>query len=179
MLALLLVAVALGLSNSAAALGIGVSGVTAPIRLEVGVVFGLFEVLMPLVGLVVGRHLAHGLGAHGGWIGGGLLMAIGVYGLVRGLGADRAPRSPTGRRGRLVLSGLALSVDNLVVGFALGTEDVSVVVAIVVIGAVSVSLSLIGLELGGRIGSRTGDRAESIGSAILFVVGIAVAAGLR
>jgi putative Mn2+ efflux pump MntP len=57
-------------------------------------------------------------------------------------------------------------------------------VAAVVIGAVSVSLSLIGLELGNRIGTRTGERGELIGglvligSLVLIGVGAAVAAEL-
>jgi putative Mn2+ efflux pump MntP len=41
MLALLLVAVSLGLSNFAAAIAIGVSGVDARTRLRVAIVFGL------------------------------------------------------------------------------------------------------------------------------------------
>ena len=43
MFALLLVAASLGLSNFAAAIAIGVSGVAARTRLRVGIVFGLFE----------------------------------------------------------------------------------------------------------------------------------------
>ena len=58
MLALLLVAASLGLSNFAAAIGIGVSGVSARTRLEVGVIFGLFEAGMPIAGLALGRGLA-------------------------------------------------------------------------------------------------------------------------
>ena len=58
MLALLLVAVSLGLSNFAASIGIGVSGVDARTRLRVGVIFGVFESAMPILGLLAGRSLA-------------------------------------------------------------------------------------------------------------------------
>ena len=58
MLALLLVAVSLGLSNFAASIGIGVSGVDARTRLRVGVIFGVFESVMPILGLLAGRSLA-------------------------------------------------------------------------------------------------------------------------
>ncbi len=50
-------------------------------------------------------------------------------------------------------------------------------VAAVIIGAVSVALSLLGLELGGRLGARTGANGELIGGAVLIGVGLAVAAG--
>jgi manganese efflux pump family protein len=176
---LLLVALSLGLSNFAGAIGIGVSGVSARTRIEVGVVFGLFEVLMPIVGLLIGHRLADDLGGSARWIGGGLLIATGLTALIAGLRPDRPAAAGDGpRRGRLVLTGLALSIDNLVVGFALGTAPVSVVWAAVVIGLVSVALSLVGLELGARLGRRMGDRAEVVGAAVLIAVGIAIAIGL-
>jgi putative Mn2+ efflux pump MntP len=49
--------------------------------------------------------------------------------------------------------------------------------AAVVIGAVSVSLSLAGLELGNRFGARTGERGEIVGGLVLVGVGVAIAAG--
>ena len=176
---LLLVALSVGLSNFAGAIGIGVSGVSARTRIEVGIIFGLFEVLMPIVGLLIGHRLAGDLGSSARWIGGGLLIATGVFGLMAGLQPGRPGAISDGpRRGRLVLIGLALSIDNLVVGFALGTAPVSVVWAAVVIGLVSVTLSLLGLELGARLGRRIGDRAEVIGAAVLIAVGIAIATDL-
>ena len=75
-------------------------------------------------------------------------------------------------------TGLALSIDNLAVGFALGTYHLNVAVAAIVIGAVSVAMSLLGLELGSRIGARAADRGELIGGVVLIAVGIALAAGV-
>jgi len=42
-LAILLVAVSVGLDNFAAAIGIGLSGLDAKLRLQVAIVFGVFE----------------------------------------------------------------------------------------------------------------------------------------
>ncbi|HEX4220542.1 MAG TPA: manganese efflux pump [Acidimicrobiales bacterium] len=179
MLALVLVAVSLGLDNFAAAIGIGVSGVSTRTRIEVGIVFGLFEVLVPIVGLVLGHGLARHLGQAAQWLGGGLLIATGLSGMAMDLRArGHDTKKPVVGKGRLVLLGLALSIDNLVVGFALGAYRVSVVVAALVIGLVSVTLSLVGLELGVRLGSRVGDRAELVGSLVLVGVGAAIAAGV-
>ena len=79
MLALLLVALALGIDNLAVSLGIGVSGVHGAIRVRVALVFGLFEAGMPLLGMAAGRTLAGDLGSAASWLGGGLLAAVGVY----------------------------------------------------------------------------------------------------
>ena len=92
---------------------------------------------------------------------------------------DQDQAAPAGQRtGRLLVTGAALSIDNLAVGFALGTFHVSLVLAAVIIGAVSVTLSLIGLELGSRIGSKTGERGELLGGLVLIGVGAAIATGL-
>jgi len=184
MVALLLVAASLGLSNFAAAVGIGVTGIDARTRLRVGLIFGFFETAMPILGLLLGRGLAGTLGHAAHWIGAGLLIATGIYALaqaVRGAGRQQGDDhpAPAGRHtGRLLITALALSIDNLAVGFALGAYRVNFAVAAIVIGVVSVALSLLGLELGSRIGTRTGDRGELIGGIVLIGVGIAIAAGV-
>jgi putative Mn2+ efflux pump MntP len=179
-LAVLLVALSLGLSNFAAAVGIGVGGVSGRTRLRVGVIFGLFEGGMPILGLLLGHSLAGALGHAARWIGAGLLIATGVYALIQAVrsgSGDPAVVDGGQRTGRLLVTGLALSIDNLAVGFALGAYHVSLILAAVVIGAVSVTLSLIGLELGSRLGARIGERGEVIGGLVLIGVGAAIAAG--
>jgi manganese efflux pump family protein len=179
-LALILVAVSLGLSNFAAAIGIGISGTSARTRLKVGIIFGLFETGMPIAGLALGHGLARDLGHSARWISAGLLIATGAWTAVQAVRGDRqAAPAPDGQRsGRLLITGLAISVDNLAVGFALGAFHVSLAVAAVTIGGVSVAMSLIGLELGAQIGARVGQRGELLGGLVLIGVGGAVAAGL-
>jgi putative Mn2+ efflux pump MntP len=182
--ALLLVAVSVGLSNFAAAVSIGVTGIDKQTRLRVGVIFGLFETAMPIVGVLLGQSLAATLGHAARWIGAGLLIATGLYALSQAIRHRHSQQTddqaaPAGQPiRRMLITGLALSIDNLAVGFALGTYHVSFAVAAIVIGAVSVTLSLLGLELGSRIGSRAGDRGELVGGIVLIGVGIAIATGV-
>ena len=89
MLPLLLLAVALGLDNLAAAIGIGVGGVRRATRVRVAVVFGLFEAGMPVLGLLLGHGLADSLGQVARWLGGAVLIAFGV---IQGIGLVRARR---------------------------------------------------------------------------------------
>ena len=192
MLALLLLAVALGLSNFAAAIGIGVAGVSGGLRVRIAVVFGLFEAGMPVLGLVLGHGLAAGLGQAARWLGGGVLIAVGVVslilalrGAVRGQVAAERPGG-TGRiaaerpwgTGRIAASGLALSFDNLAAGFALGAYRTGLAVAAIVFGVVSVLMSLAGLELGAKVGAVAGDRSELVASVLLIAVGALIAAGV-
>ena len=78
MLALLLLAAALGLDNLAASIGIGVGGVRGATRVRVAVVFGLFEAGMPVLGLLLGHGLADSLGQVARWLGGAVLIAVGL-----------------------------------------------------------------------------------------------------
>ena len=241
-IALLLAAVAVGLSNLAAAIGIGVTGVNARVRLQVGLVFGVFEAGMPVVGLLIGQRFATDMDKAVRWPGAILLMIVGAQGLVRSIresrrnaaeakrrpgtanpgaadlgatdpgaanlgaadagaagpgavnpaGADSGAgrpgsglspgvsgllASPSPRLGRLLASGLVLSMDNLVVGFALGTYGVSVAAGAILIGSISVAMSLVGLELGGLLGRWAGPRSEQMSGVILILVGAAIAGG--
>ena len=192
MFALLPLAVAVGLSNFAAAIGIGVSGVRGRTRVRVAVVFGLFEAGMPAVGVVLGQSVASGLGQAARWLGAAALIIIGAVSLLQawrnhdsrrgsdsgdGRDGDGGRQARSWRTGRLLISGLALSIDNLAAGFVLGSYHTSLAVAAAVFGLVSVAMSLAGLELGARLGIVTGDRSELIASAILIAVGTAIAAG--
>ena len=193
MLALLLLAVALGLSNFAAAIGIGVSGVRGRDRVRIAVVFGVFEAGMPVLGVALGRGLASSLGHVAHWLGGAALVMIGVTGLVLARRGARpagqpapgrpaperpAPGRPSWRLGRVVVSGLALSADNLAAGFALGAYHTGLAVAATVFGVVSVVMSLAGLELGAMLGAGASDRCELAASVMLIAIGSAVAAGV-
>jgi manganese efflux pump family protein len=176
-LTILVVAAALGLSNLAASVGIGLSGVDAKLRRQLVLVFGVFEAGMPIVGAVLGRHAAQALGGHADLVGGVLVGAAGSYAVVVavvGTGTQVPARPGTAR---LVLTGLALSIDNLVVGFALGTLPVNLVALSLAIAVVSVGMSLVGLELGSRLGARTGEYSELLGGVVLIGVGVAIATG--
>jgi manganese efflux pump family protein len=180
MLALLLIALSVGLDNFGAATAIGVGGVSPGMRFRVALVFGLFEGAMPVVGLVIGHSVASTFGGAAPVIGGVLLGLTGAYTILREGFAKRKDVPERRQVGalRLLALGAALSVDNVVVGFALGAYHVNLVAALVTIALVSVGLSLLGLELGSRLGQRVGERSELVGGAMLILVGVAIGTGL-
>lgn len=177
MLALILAAFAVGFGNFAASVSIGLSGATRSARLRVGLVFGVFEAGMPVVGLLAGHSAVAALGDWSGITGGILLILIGGWQLVQALRVGGgSPLPPTAFR-RLLLTGFALSLDNLVVGFSLGVQHTSVPEAIAVFGAASLGLSLAGLEIGRRLGRAVEFGAEYLAAAVLVAVGVLVATG--
>jgi manganese efflux pump family protein len=181
-LALLLVAGSLGLNNLAASIAIGLSGVDRATRTRTALAFGVFEAGMPVVGLLIGRQLSHALGSAAHIIGGLLLIAVGAQVIIsatRSSSGDNSPPSVAGLRMRnLLVLAAALSIDNLVVGFALGAYGTPLVLSVAVIASVSVGLSLLGLELGARLGERVEHRSELISGIVLMAVGLATLTNL-
>lgn len=185
MTGLFLAAISVGLSNFAAAIGIGLSGVDARKRLRVGIAFGVFESVMPVIGIVIGHNVSGSMGHVGRYLGGGLLVATGAYTVWKSRRADRGPnQGEAATKGgeldttRLVVTAFALSIDNLVVGFALGVYPVPAILAGAVVATTSVALSLVGLELGSRLGRGVEKWADEIGGVVLAIVGVALAFGV-
>lgn len=151
-------------------------------RLRVGIAFGLFEGLMPILGLLIGQSLAGVLGGGGRYVGAGLLVLTGVYTIWQARQTGEVERLEERHAAldtrRLLILAVALSLDNLVVGFALGVFHLPIALAAATMGLVSVGLSLLGLELGSRLGSTVGQHSEEAGGVVLVLVGLALGAGL-
>lgn len=173
---LILVSVSLGLSNFAAAIGIGLSGTDSKARVKTALAFGLFEATMPLVGLFIGQHLAGAIGGVGKYAGAGLLIFIGAYDIWKARKQQISLERQMDFK-HLTLTAFALSIDNLVVGFALSLYHAPIMLAAVVIATLSVLMSLVGLELGNRLGQRIERWSEEIGGGVLILVGVALLFG--
>ena len=111
-----------------------------------------------------------------------ILILTGVYTIWQGRrvpNQQEQPRETTGlQTHQLLVTALALSIDNLAVGFALAVYRIPIVLAAATMGVISVAMSLVGLELGSRLGTRVEAWSEELGGAVLILVGIAIAAGL-
>jgi putative Mn2+ efflux pump MntP len=181
----MLVSVSVGLSNFAGAIGIGISGIDARTRVRVGIAFGLFEGLMPVIGLLLGSAVAGYLGHLARYVGGGILVLTGGYTIWQGRKTARLEIQPgtvvavqgLGMR-QLIVTAMALSIDNLAVGFAIAIYKVPIALAAIVMAVVSVGMSLVGLELGHRLGGRVEAWSEEIGGGVLIAVGLALAIGI-
>ncbi len=148
-LSLLLVSVSVGLSNFAGAIGIGLSGINVRTRIRVGLAFGFFEAFMPVIGLVVGHDVAGYFGQYGKYVGGAILILTGGYAIFQAR--------------RVVVEAV---------------YPVDIWLAAITFGVVSILMSLLGLELGHRLGKRAEEWSEEIGGSVLILVGIAIAVGV-
>jgi len=168
-----------GVNNFAVALMLGALGQHRR-RWRIAGVFGIFEFTVPLIGLLIGSVAADFLSGAGQLVGAALLLLLGAFAVrapaSEDLDADEMARRVTSRKGITALAA-GLTLDNLVVGFALGLGDAEPLLLAGTIAAFAVVFTLVGIEIGRR-GRRRGETAAQRASGLLLIaLGIAVAFG--
>ena len=173
---ILLIAVGLAMDAFAVSLAAGASGRTrgprAAFRLSFH--FGLFQFLMPVLGWLIGYRIEPLVSAVDHWIALLLLGFVGVRMIRSGLGHSSGMRSDPSKGLSLVTLSVATSIDALAVGFGLAMLSVNIWYPSVMIGVVTATLSLIGLNLGKRLGRSVGQRMEIVGGVILILIGLKI-----
>lgn len=177
-LTLVLAGLSVGFGNFSASVAIGLSGANRSLRLKLALIFGVFETGMPIVGLALGQQIASKLGGHSAEFGGGLLVLTGFYIIYEALSGTKDKEvkgAEYSGLAKILLTGLALSIDNLIIGFGLGAHHQPIPEAAIIIGITSVVLSLLGLEIGNRASSKLEEYSEAASGIILTLVGLAIA----
>lgn len=137
----------------------------------VGLWFGGFQALMPVLGYLVGVQFREAITAVDHWIAFGLLAVIGGNMLREALSGEEECEDDSLAPGAMVLLTLATSIDALAVGVGFAFLDVNITAAAGFIGAVTFTLSAVGVKVGSVFGAKYKARAEIAGGAILILMG--------
>ncbi|HSA31827.1 MAG TPA: manganese efflux pump MntP family protein [Candidatus Omnitrophota bacterium] len=140
-----------------------------------GLMFGGFQMIMPVVGWAAGRTFRSLITGVDHWIAFGLLFLIGLKMIWEAFKIERIEQSCC-KLTWLVLLGLSLatSMDALATGISFAFLEVSIVLPVAVIGAVTFVLSFTGVVLGSRLGGKFEQTAEILGGAILIAIGFQI-----
>ncbi|HXO40988.1 MAG TPA: manganese efflux pump [Thermoanaerobaculia bacterium] len=144
----------LGLDTFAVAVALGVGG-CRPWRPLV--LFTAFEATMPLLGMLLGAGIGQRSHAVAGYLGGLIVAAVGCNTLRKILAAVAEPLALESFTDSL-LAGLGISVDDIAIGFPLGTRAVSVPLVVSAMALQTLVVTGVGLFLGRRIGALLGAR---------------------
>lgn len=140
--------------------------------------FGLFQMLMPIIGYFAGRTFSGPVSFLDHWIALIMLGAIGGKMALDGIKNLRSPETCGEPRSFdlriLILQAIATSIDALAIGISFAVMQVSIVTAAVFIGATTFVCCLIGSRLGRRFGLLLGSRAEVAGGLVLAGIGIKI-----
>jgi len=108
---------------------------------------------MPIVGLVVGARLGRVVGVWADYGAAALLILVGVLAIREALSDDDDDdKAPSVEGRQLLLTALAVSLDELAVGFSLGVLHVPVAPALAYIAVQALAVTFLGLSFGRRIG---------------------------
>ena len=148
--------------------------------LLIALFFGGFQALMPLIGWYLGDTFEKYINAVDHWIAFVLLAFIGGKMAIEAITEKEENKQKKENKPfsvpELTVLALATSIDALAVGivFALTPMETNIWSAIAVIGCTTFVLSVIGVAVGNKFGSKYQSRAELVGGVVLIVLGIKI-----
>ena len=150
---------AIGLSMDAFAVsvckGLGMRKMRYDQALVIGLYFGVFQALMPLLGWLLGTSFSRYIQAFDHWIAFVLLAFIG---------------------GKMLWDVFHEKEESaaLAVGIAFACLDVQIWSSVSIIGCVTLVLSFCGVWIGNRFGNRFEKKAEIAGGVVLILIGVKI-----
>ncbi len=139
--------------------------------------FGGFQALMPLIGFFLGTLFAEAIEAFDHWVAFGLLAIIGINMLKEAFSkdCDCEENSADMSVKTMFIMAVATSIDALAVGISLAMAgNVNIVVAVILIGAITFLLSGAGVKIGALFGNRFEKKAQIAGGVILILLGVKI-----
>ena len=169
-----LIGVALSMDAFAVSVCKGLSVKKAGVKhvLTVGVWFGGFQALMPMLGFLLGYKFESFITNIDHWIAFVLLAIIGGNMIREALGKDEDDKENDDFSFRAMLPlAVATSIDALAVGISFAFLGVDIVTAALLIGATTFVLSGAGIFVGNIFGSKYKSKAELAGGIVLILIG--------
>ncbi len=169
--------IAVGLSMDAFAVsickGLSVSKVKLSHILSVGLYFGGFQSLMPLIGYILGVKFQSYILSIDHWIAFVLLALIGINMIREAHGEEEDIDSDFGVKAMTLLA-IATSIDALAVGVSFACLQVDIIPAVTFIGTITFVLSIIGIKIGNVFGCKYKSKAEVMGGIVLIAMGLKI-----
>lgn len=143
----------------------------------IAVFFGGFQALMPLIGYFLGIGFEKYITKIDHWIAFLLLGFIGGKMIVEAIkewnAEDKQEEDKLDIK-ELTILAVATSIDALAVGITFAFLSVNIWSAISVIGVTTFALSVVGVVIGNKFGSRYKNKAELAGGIILVLMGLKI-----
>ena len=173
-----LVIIAVGLSMDAFAVSIGKGLSLKQIKLRhvlsVGLWFGGFQALMPLIGYLLGATFTAVVSDFDHWIAFFLLGIIG-FNMIRDSFSKEEEKHDDDLSFRTMLMlAVATSIDALAVGVSFAFLSVDLWISVALIGLITFAFSAVGLKIGNIFGNKYKSKAEFTGGVVLVLMGVKI-----
>jgi len=173
-----IVLIAIGLAMDAFAVaickGVSIKKINWKATIIIGLYFGAFQALMPLIGYLLGASFENLVTKIDHWIAFGLLSFIGANMIREAFEEDEEHCTDNINVKTMLVLAIATSIDALAVGITFAFLKVNLVLATIIIGIVTFVLCIIGTKIGNRFGNKYKNKAEFSGGLILILIGLKI-----
>ncbi|SET66141.1 Putative Mn2+ efflux pump MntP [Oceanobacillus limi] len=173
---LLFMAIALGMDAFSVSLGMGMQHIRLKRIAFIGIIIGLFHVMMPFFGIVLGQAISGKIGDLTSLVGGLLLVGIGTQMLLSAFNHESRQVIQTTGIGLFIFA-LGVSIDSFSVGLSLGLSGAKTALVLLLFGAASMVLTWMGMILGRKVHRLLGVYSEILGGSILCAFGLFIIFG--
>ena len=180
MSALELFILAVGLSMDAFAVsickGLAVKRIDIKKAAIVGLWFGGFQALMPMIGYFLGSRFSNAIQSVDHWVAFILLSLIGANMIREALSRDEDAGRDSGSLSfkTMLMLAVATSIDALAAGITFAFLDVDIALAAGMIGCTTCIISMAGAKVGSVFGTKYKSKAELTGGVMLILLGLKV-----
>lgn len=137
----------------------------------IGIYFGAFQGLMPVVGYLLGKNFESLVTSIDHWIAFILLSIIGGDMIKESFSKENTVYDDSIKVKEMIILAIATSIDALAVGITFAFLNTNIVVAFSSIGIITFALSVIGVKIGILFGNKYEKKAKIFGGCILILLG--------
>lgn len=177
LVSIVLLAVSLAMDAFAVAIckGLAMQKLSVRNMVIVGAWFGTFQALMPTIGYFLGSAFEDKITAIDHWVGFALLAIIGINMIRESRECDceaEANANDSLEVKEMFMLAVATSIDALAVGITFAFVEMNVLLAVILIGVITFTISMFGVKIGNVFGTKYKSKAEFAGGTVLIFLGV-------
>ena len=171
-----LIAIGLGMDSFAVAIckGLAMKNMQIKKAIVIGLYFGLFQVVMPIIGYFLGVNFQNVIEKIDHWVAFILLGGIGVNMIKQALSKEEDTYDGNVDFKTMIILAIATSIDALAVGITFAFLRTNIMFAVSIIGVVAFILSIVGVKIGSIFGNKYERISEISGGCILILIGVKI-----
>ncbi|MGL6297872.1 MAG: manganese efflux pump MntP family protein [Methanobacteriaceae archaeon] len=156
--------------------GFALKKITVPQAIYIGLFFGGFQAIMPVLGWIGGEQIADIVSSFAPIIAFTLLLIIGLKMIYESLSSDDEEDENDNAKSKfsfkeLTFLAIATSIDAFAVGITFSFLNTPILIPILFIGVITFLFSELGIVIGNKVGHILGDKFEIIGGIVLILIG--------
>lgn len=140
----------------------------------VGIWFGSFQMIMPLIGFYLGESFYQYIADVDHWVAFGLLALIGINMIRESVSDDEEDVDDSIGLRIMFLLAVATSIDALAAGISMAMDGSNIWLDATIIGVITFLISVVGVKMGSIVGDRFSNKAKFVGGAILILIGVKI-----